>query len=81
LRLSVTILLAAAARWRFGHPTGQLLALFALGLILSDGSELLQALLESLVVNQTPSGGIGRHSGAIQSAPLSRGQFLIDRLM
>jgi len=63
--------LAAAAHWRFRHPTRQRPRLFALGLILSDSSQLLQALLEPLVRDQAAPGGVGRHGGAIQGATLA----------
>jgi hypothetical protein len=52
-----------------------------LGLIFSDRFELLETLIEPLLVEQAPPGGIGGHGGAIQSATLSCRQFRLDRLM
>jgi hypothetical protein len=81
LSLTIALVLHGATPGGFGHPTRYRPWLFTLGLIFSDRFELLETLIEPLLVEQAPPGGIGGHGGAIQSATLSCRQFRLDRLM
>jgi hypothetical protein len=68
LSLTIALVLVGVALCRFGHPAGYCLWGFALGFIVSDCFELFETLLEPLLVDQAPPGGIGGDSRAIQGA-------------